>query len=184
MSRRRKATNDFAFQAVHVRRNVIYELYSVERRTIGTMTAAFLTRECSKRGCHGRVRYRAEWNPIPKFCHQCVFTELLDLPELLVRFLKHERAMKSRTQFGTDKAQWIDREPLRAAIQGLLRRHEGDQRGLARECARDPAIRAVVYRMRRDQRRSVSTSPGGTIASPKRIGKLLQGGAPGLGKRS
>lgn len=135
--------------------------------------------------CSRPVYFLPSWSSKPLKCHNCQFLEIEDLSGLLERFLQHEEKLAKRLKSQADRQQLAEREPLRRKIKDKLQCFSSSPRGLLEACARDRELRTVIYSMVRDKRYSDKPSKSGECATlPKRMRRLLQGGAPGLGKRS
>jgi hypothetical protein len=133
--------------------------------------------------CSRPVYFLPAWPNRPLKCHYCQFLEIKDLPGLLERFLRHEEKLAKQFKPQVDRDLLNEREPLRRKIKYTLQRLSCSPQDLAEACAKDQEIRKVIYSMARDKRYDDKSSKSSGTTLPKRIGRLLQGGAPGLGKR-
>lgn len=145
------------------------------------MQDPWITTVC--RSCPREVTLRKDWTNPPTKCHHCRIREIQDLVGLLERFLNHERQLSSRHQQPQDKALWESRAHLRGKAVAALRLFSREPQALADHCASSVPLRALVYQMNRDKRRTEAPKRGGRT-TPSRIHSIVQGGAVGLGKRS
>ena len=146
------------------------------------MNKTWLQQPCSR--CTEPVYYLPHWTSRPKHCHYCQIREIGDPAELLRRFLRHEEKLKKEFKVSADKKILAARDPLRKKISETLHHLASSPRELLEACVKDQELRTVVFRMARDRRRSDKPRGNNEVPMPKRLQGFVQGGAPGLGKRS
>ena len=142
------------------------------------MGESWLHQKCST--CSGMVSYLPQWAIRPKYCDRCRLIKIEGLKELLEWFLEHENKLKKQIKAFDEKIIFAEREPLRTKIAQILR----TPNKLAEACLKDKSISSLVFRLAKERNSSQIKSRGSKKIIPKNLGKFLQGGAPGLGKRS
>ena len=147
------------------------------------MGSDWLKKKCAK-GCGGTVFYLAQWSVAPKYCDRCRLTEIDDLSGLLKRFLDHEAKIGKQLRTLQDKQLFAERDSLRVKVRSALGNGEYKPDQLADVCLGDKDIIRLVFRLAKERRLDNRPSRGSKKTLPKSLAPFLQGGAPGLGKRS
>lgn len=147
------------------------------------MGSDWLEKKCAK-GCGGSVFYLAQWSVAPKYCDRCRLAEIDDLSGLLKRFLDHEAKIGKRMRTLQDQQLFAEHNALRVKVRSVLRKGGGNPHQLVDACLHDKDITRLVLRLAKEQRLGNRPARGSKNTLPKRLAPLLQGGAPGLGKRS
>lgn len=146
------------------------------------MNESWLSRPCSS--CRQATHYLPQWNAPPTLCHHCRLRRIMKPVELLYRFMNHEEKVRHEFRSQTDQALFNARSALRNKVDRLLCSFEKVPRQLVAECAKDHDLRTLLQRMDRDRRRSQEPKYSGERTLPKTVTRFVQGGLPGLGKRS
>jgi len=142
----------------------------------------WLKKKCSK--CSGIVSFLASWAKKPDLCVRCSLSAIEDLGGLLQKFLTHDAALKTNCWAPEDKKLFNLREPLRSKVKGLLGNNKYNTASLIDGCIKDKAIVQLIFHLAKEQRLDSRPKRGGKNIEPKSLPPFLQGGAPGLGKRS
>lgn len=133
--------------------------------------------------CGGAVRYLEQWSAIPKYCDGCRLFKITDLAECLKQFLDHEVRIEKKIQTPAEKSAYFDRQQLREKVSALLAESRPKLETLRKACVHDKELRKLVFRIAKE-RRLPERKPEFKGLIPKHIAPFLQGGAPGLGKKS
>lgn len=147
------------------------------------MGSDWLKKKCAK-GCGGTVFYLAQWSAAPKYCDRCRLAEIDDLSGLLKRFLDHEAKIGKQMRTLQDKQLFAERDALRVKVRSALGKGGCKPDQLVDVCLHDKDIIRLVFRLANEQRLDNRPARGSKNTLPKTLAPFLQGGAPGLGKRS
>lgn len=127
--------------------------------------------------------YLPQWSVLPKQCNPCRLLEL-DLTLLFEKFLDREIKLGTRCRTAEDKHIFAEREHLRARVQDALRRSACTPGQLYNICVKDQELTRLALRLLKEKQQIEHPRIGARHSLPKSLGRFLQGGAPGLGKKS
>jgi len=131
--------------------------------------------------CNGKIPYMPHWKNLPDRCNDCIFSVILNLPALFKKFLEKESSHNQRYMSAEDLLSYKSREALRHKISEPLKEHALRNKGIHETCKKDKELLKLAISLHKNQ--SGITNSSATRAIPARIQPLMQGGAPGLGKR-
>ncbi|SRR6266571_1144281 len=146
------------------------------------MGTSWLRRKCAT--CDGTVFYLPHWSISPKHCDRCRLAAIHDLRALLQQFLDQEAKLRKQCRTQEDKRLFADREFLRAKVKNTLGEGKCSATRLATLCRADRDLTRLAFRLAKEQRLEDRSPRGSKNIVPKSLAPFLQGGAPGLGKRS
>jgi hypothetical protein len=147
------------------------------------MSDAWQRKKCSM--CSSWVFYLASWSTSPKNCTRCRLKEIRNLPALFDLYLTKEKKLQYRVTAHDEKIAFASRATLRSKIAKLLNNYSDAKYELfIAKCALDKDLYSFAFRLAKEQRLNNRRKRAGKSVPAKRIAKFLQGGAPGLGKRS
>jgi len=141
----------------------------------------WLQKNCTK--CGGAVMYLAHWSVSPKHCDTCKIRAISGLSLCLQQFLDHETHIAKRVFTSNERAAYAGRKQLREKVQTALDKSGSSQDALRRMCAEDKNLCKLALRISKERKIQDRKVESGRLI-PKHIAPFLQGGAPGLGKRS
>jgi len=147
------------------------------------MDSDWLKKKCAK-ACGRTVFYLSQWSTVPKYCNRCRLAEIDDLFGLLKRFLDHEAKIGKQCRTLQDKQLFAERDSLRVKVRSALEKGGCKSDHLADVCLSDKDIIRLAFRLAKEHRLDNRPARGGKNIQPKSLAPFLQGGAPGLGKRS
>jgi len=145
------------------------------------MGKRWLKRICAR--CGGNIYFLPHWKVVPDHCVVCQLLNVDDLKGLLENFLGSEDRLRARRLSADERAAYASRESLRARAKETLGTGVNQQQ-IAQICANDKELQRLVSRLARERRISENYRPRSKKPLPKRIGSIVQGGSPGLGRRS
>ena len=134
-------------------------------------------------GCSGDVYFLATWKIVPEYCGFCRLLRVDGLDVLLEKFLKGEERLRSLRLSSDERVSFEAREALRLKVKEALEAGANQYR-LAKVVFADRELRRLVSRLERERRISENYRPRRKKPMPAKIGSIVQGGAPGLGRRS
>ena len=153
------------------------------------MVDVWLKRRCLNSGCTRHVFYLTQWRTPPIYCNHCRLSEIDDLRSLLVNYLDIEPKIRSlRKECGRleDEQLSILRDRLLIKVRDLLKKCGYNFGYLVELCEQDKEITRLAFRLAKDKQfmnRPIRRRSNVKNIS-KNISQFLQGGSPGLGKRS
>ncbi len=146
------------------------------------MSNNWLQKKCIK--CDdGLVFYLPQWINVPQYCDRCRLLEIYNLKGLLKYYLKKEDELKNHCMSLENKLLFSERAPLRIKVKQALEISLESSSQMIDFCLEDKDIKRLVFRLNKERKLNESSHDNRKIF-PKVIGSILQGGAPGLGKRS
>ncbi len=146
------------------------------------MSNNWLQKKCIK--CdNGLVFYLSQWINVPKHCDRCRLLEIYDLKSLFKDYLRKEDELKNHCMALENKLLFSEREPLRIKVKQALEISLKSSSQIIDFCLEDKDLKRLVFRLNKERKLNESSRDNKKIF-PKVIGSILQGGAPGLGKRS
>lgn len=127
--------------------------------------------------------YLEGWTVVPKHCDHCKIKKVTDLPLCLQQFLDHEAKIAKKVRTVEEKSAYAERKQLREKVVAALYKSRSSIDTLRRICAEDKQLSKLVFRISKELKipdKKLET----ILLLPKYIAPFLQGGSPGLGKRS
>lgn len=145
------------------------------------MMRDWLKKSCEK--CGDTVRFLEHWTVVPKHCAKCRVKAIENLAHCLKHFLRHEESIAKRVHTLEEKAAYAERQNLREKVSTALKKSRADPETLSRVCCGDLDLAKLALQMYKQLKLGINSSDRSKMV-PKHIHPFLQGGAPGLGKRS
>ena len=170
-----------ALEAMDINRSFYQLKPRVKTNIVREDMPEWLQKSCTK--CGGAVMYLAHWSVLPKHCDNCKIIAISGLSLCLQQFLDHEANIAKRVFTSDERTAYAGRKQLREKVQVALIKSGSSQDALRRICTEDKQLSKLVLRISKERKlQDRKVEPRGLI--PKHIAPFLQGGAPGLGKRS
>jgi hypothetical protein len=145
------------------------------------MGKLWLRKKCVR--CDGEIYFLPQWKAVPDYCVACQLLNVNNLRGLLENFLESEGRLRLRRLSLDERVAYDSRETLRLKVKETVGTNGGQQQ-IAQVCANDKELKRLIFRLSRERRISENYRPRSERPLPKRVGAIVQGGSPGLGKRS
>lgn len=144
--------------------------------------SVWLQKKCSK--CSRLIFYLDTWSISPKHCVQCRLRTIDNLKACLEQFLSHETLLQGRVKALNERTAFAERQALRIKTVHVLEKFGNVPERLIEACAVDKDLSRLVFRVAKERRLETLAKRETKNILPARMAPFLQGGAPGLGKRS
>lgn len=134
--------------------------------------------------CTGPMKYLAHWTVRPALCASCRVQAIQDLAACLQQFIDHENRLRLLIRTPLEISAYAQRESLRQKVQAVLNNFLRSPEKLSSACIRDRDLQKLALRMSKERSLEARRPREPRHCIPKYIAPFLQGGAPGLGKKS